>query len=197
MSWPQPTPQYGQIERATCAPSMRACIARVLSDIASNPVPSARSRICRMSGHFESNAVSDVMSFDPPLKQPFPLITLLSLVVKRESRKRPFLRDLIAGNRRLILRSNRTFARFQESYYRLKLLRFKGTAERRHVVPTVDNSDDHVVMRQFIRDVGEIGPAATAITLDEMTIEAGFIVKKLRALKNRPAGYTNNFFAER
>src|SRR4029453_12248617 len=32
---------------------MRACIARVLSDIASRPVPSLRSRICRISGHFE------------------------------------------------------------------------------------------------------------------------------------------------
>src|SRR5438105_2763638 len=54
MSWPQPTPQYGQIERATFASSMRACIARVLSDIDSSPVPSLCSRICRMSGHFES-----------------------------------------------------------------------------------------------------------------------------------------------
>ena len=34
--WPQPTPQYGQIERATSASSVRACIARVFSDIASS-----------------------------------------------------------------------------------------------------------------------------------------------------------------
>ena len=32
---------------------MRACIARVFSDIASRPVPSLRSRIWRISGHFE------------------------------------------------------------------------------------------------------------------------------------------------
>src|ERR1039457_72387 len=62
MSCPHPTPQYGQIERATCASSIRACIARVLSDIASRPVPSVRSRICRTSGHLESKLVSDVMS---------------------------------------------------------------------------------------------------------------------------------------
>src|SRR5437899_9855208 len=71
MSCPQPTPQYGQIDRATCASSIRACIARVLSDIASNPVPSDRSRIWRMTGHFESNAVSDVMSFIPRLSSQF------------------------------------------------------------------------------------------------------------------------------
>src|SRR5205807_1041586 len=53
MSCPQPTPQYGQIDRATCASSIRACIARVFSDIDSRPVPSLRSRICRTSGHFE------------------------------------------------------------------------------------------------------------------------------------------------
>src|SRR3954467_11754659 len=56
MSCPHPTPQYGQIERATSASSMRACIARVFSDIASRPVPSLRSRIWRTSGHFESQA---------------------------------------------------------------------------------------------------------------------------------------------
>ena len=33
------------LDRATSALSIRACITRVLSDIASNPVPSARSRI--------------------------------------------------------------------------------------------------------------------------------------------------------
>src|SRR5215470_14470359 len=35
---------------------MRACIARVFSDIASTPVPSLRSRIWRTTGHFESHA---------------------------------------------------------------------------------------------------------------------------------------------
>src|SRR5207248_9518470 len=64
MSWPQPTPQYGQIDRATCASSMRACIARVSSDIASSPVPSARSRIWRMSGHLQNKPVSDVILFN-------------------------------------------------------------------------------------------------------------------------------------
>src|SRR5215475_14382654 len=53
---PHPTPQYGQIERATSASSMRACISRVFSDIDSRPVPSLRSRICLTSGHFESGA---------------------------------------------------------------------------------------------------------------------------------------------
>jgi hypothetical protein len=41
-----PTPQYGQIERATSAPSIRACSARVFSDIDSRPVPSSRWMIC-------------------------------------------------------------------------------------------------------------------------------------------------------
>jgi len=53
MSWPHPTPQYGQIERATFASSILACIARVLTDIDSSPVPSLRSRICRTSGHLK------------------------------------------------------------------------------------------------------------------------------------------------
>src|SRR5436305_6538624 len=48
--------EYGQIERATFAPSILARIARVLSDIDSRPVPSLRSRICLTSGHFESSA---------------------------------------------------------------------------------------------------------------------------------------------
>src|SRR6266705_3349023 len=84
MSWPQPTPQYGQIDRATCAWSVRACMARVFSDIASSPVPSLRSRICRTSGHFESNAVSDVMSFSSPLNRPFSLIVFLPSAVKHK-----------------------------------------------------------------------------------------------------------------
>src|SRR5438309_23515 len=77
MSCPQPTPQYGQIERATCASSIRACIARVVSD------------------------------------------------------------------------------------------------------------------------VGEIGPATTAIALDEMTTETGFVVKKLPAFKDWSARRAYNFFGER
>src|SRR5215471_3539873 len=56
INWPHPTPQYGQIERATSASSMRACIACVFSDIASRPVPSLRSRIWRRTGHFETEA---------------------------------------------------------------------------------------------------------------------------------------------
>src|SRR6266699_2914174 len=56
MNWPQPTPQYGQMERATFASSIRACIERVLSDIDSRPVPSLCSRICLTSGHFERSA---------------------------------------------------------------------------------------------------------------------------------------------
>src|SRR5438552_6196282 len=43
------------------APSVRACIARVLSDIASRPVPSLRSRICRTSGHFESRSLTEAI----------------------------------------------------------------------------------------------------------------------------------------
>src|SRR5438093_7135873 len=64
MSCPQPTPQYGQIERATCASSVLACIARVLSDIASRPVPSLRSRIWRTSGHLESQPSIESISAD-------------------------------------------------------------------------------------------------------------------------------------
>src|SRR6059036_2294886 len=85
MSWPQPTPQYGQIERATCASSVRACMARVFSDIASRPVPSLRPRICRTSGHFKSNAVSDVMSFRSPLNRPFSLVVFLPAAVKHKT----------------------------------------------------------------------------------------------------------------
>src|SRR6266536_2469167 len=93
MSWPQPTPQYGQIERAICASSVRACMARVFSDIASSPVPSLRPLICRTSGHFESNAVSDVMSSSFSLNRPFSLITFLSAVVKHKGSYRSFATD--------------------------------------------------------------------------------------------------------
>src|SRR5438477_4058249 len=102
MSWPQPTPQYGQIERAICASSVRACIARVFSDIASSPVPSLRSRICRTSGHFESNAVSDVMSFSSPLNRPFSLIVFLPAAVKHKT-----------GRSRLVYLCSRVLSRSQ------------------------------------------------------------------------------------
>src|SRR4051794_28702740 len=49
------------MERATSASSIRARSERVLSDIASTPVPSLPVRICRISGHFENNAAKDVM----------------------------------------------------------------------------------------------------------------------------------------
>src|SRR6266403_2992223 len=65
MSCPHPTPQYGQTERATSASSIRACIARVLSDIASTPVPSVHPRIWRMSGHLESKPVKDGIGSPP------------------------------------------------------------------------------------------------------------------------------------
>ena len=52
-------------------------------------------------------------------------------------------------------------------------------------------------MGQFVCDVSEIRPAATAMTLDQMTIETRFVVKKLRALEDRAARCTDNFFAER
>src|SRR5207249_4142 len=55
---------YGQIERATFAPSIRACIARVLLDIDSSPVPSLRSRICRSNGHLDNNSSIRVISTD-------------------------------------------------------------------------------------------------------------------------------------
>src|ERR1700730_12329034 len=196
MSCPQPTPQYGQTERATCASSIRACIARVLSDIASKPVPSARPRICRTSGHFESNTESDVMSFNPRLSSHFHCYRFLSHRKARKSRTM-IVEDLLACHRRLILRSDWTLARLQKSDQCLDLLRLKRAAERRHITSAIDDADDHIVMGQFVCDVGEIGPAATAVTLDEVTIKTSFFVKKLRALENRPACCPNNFFTER
>src|SRR5205823_14234561 len=84
MSCPQPTPQYGQIDRATSASSIRACIARVLSDIASSPVPSARSRICRTSGHLDTKPVSDLIVVYS-LEWQSLLISFLSSPVKRKT----------------------------------------------------------------------------------------------------------------
>src|SRR5437667_12389923 len=58
---------------------MRACIARVFSDIASRPVPSLRSRIWRTTGHFEgqANILSISLHFgaadNPGLKKNGPL----------------------------------------------------------------------------------------------------------------------------
>src|SRR5207244_2736697 len=65
MSWPQPTPQYGQIERATWALSILARRFRVFSETASRPVPSLRSRSCRTKGHFQSKPVNDMISSTP------------------------------------------------------------------------------------------------------------------------------------
>ena len=103
---------------------------------------------------------------------------------------------ILAAFSRLILRSNWAFSRFQESYQRVNLLRFERAAERRHIVPTIDNADDHVVVRQFVCDIGEIRTAATTMTLDEVTIEAGFVVEKLCALEDRSARCSNNFFGK-
>ena len=106
-------------------------------------------------------------------------------------------KDSILGYRRLISRSNWALARLQESRQDVEFLRLQRAAERRHIARAVDDADDNIISRQFVSDVGEIGPATTAIALDQMTIETGFVVKKLRAFKDRSARCANNFFGER
>ena len=88
-------------------------------------------------------------------------------------------------------------ARFQESYQRIELLGLERAAERRHIASAVDDADDNIISRQFVSDVGEIGPATTAMALDQMTTETGFVVKKLCAFKDRAAGSADNLFGER
>ena len=66
-------------------------------------------------------------------------------------------KDSILGYRRLILRSNWTPTRFQESYQCVDLLRFERAAERRHIIPAVDDADDNIISRQFVSNVGKIG----------------------------------------
>ncbi len=56
----------------------------------------------------------------------------------------PLLKDLILCHRRLILRSNWTLARLQESYQRVDLRRFERAAERRHIV-----DEQHMVDLEF------------------------------------------------
>jgi hypothetical protein len=74
------------------------------------------------------------------------------------------MKDSILRHRRLILRSNWTLARLQESYQSVELLRLQRAAERRHIAAAVDDADDHIIWRQLISDVGKIGPATTATT---------------------------------
>src|SRR6266849_1185020 len=149
-----------------------------------------------MSGHFESNAVSDVMSFNSCLSSPFLGTFFLAAVKHKEFGVRPSLKDLILYHRRLILRSNWTLARFQESYQRVDLRRLERAGERRHIASAVDDPDDNIISRQFVSDVGEIGPATTAMALDQMTTETRFVVKKLPAFKDRSARCADNFFGE-
>ena len=57
-SCPQPTPQYGQTDRATFAPSNFGFSLRVRLVIASGPVPSAPVLICCSRGQLESRSLS-------------------------------------------------------------------------------------------------------------------------------------------
>src|SRR5436305_3536911 len=57
-SCPQPTPQKGQMERATCAPSCFGRSAFVRSLMASTPVPSPPDFSWRMSGHLRRSSAS-------------------------------------------------------------------------------------------------------------------------------------------
>jgi hypothetical protein len=63
LSWwcigcPQPTVQYGQIERVTCVPALRARSDRVRSFIASRPVPSEPTINCWTCSHFNGRFLS-------------------------------------------------------------------------------------------------------------------------------------------
>jgi hypothetical protein len=95
-----------------------------------------------MSGHFESNAVSDVMSFSPRLSGHFLFTFFLAAVKHKKIGGTTILKGLILCHRRWILRSKWALARLQGSDQRIKLLRFKRAAERRHVVSAINESDN-------------------------------------------------------
>src|SRR5205823_13237191 len=110
---------------------MRACIARVFSDIALRPVPSLRSRICRITGHFESqaNILSISLHFgaadNPGLKKmsPVPSAALAQLARELETRQRIRLGTDIFGKRQHLKSTAQHFRMKQRLQFALSLAR--------------------------------------------------------------------------
>src|SRR6266404_5616258 len=74
-SWPHPTAQYGQTERATSADSCRGRRLRVLALIASTPVPSPPERIWRITGQRErSSSIMRAPNQSPPFSGEYALV---------------------------------------------------------------------------------------------------------------------------
>src|SRR6266853_267955 len=132
------------------------------------------------------------------LKRQSLLLRFLWATVKCEKiGVRSSVKDLILCHWRLILRSNRTFARLQESGYLREILRQEGFAEGGHVHAAVYDADDDVAFGKFIAYVSQIWPATAAIAIDQVAIETAFVAKEFCAGEHWAGRSTNYFFRQR
>ena len=73
----------------------------------------------------------------------------------------------------------------KESGYLGQFVRLDRASEGRHVNAAVHDTDHDVALSKCVPDLGEIGPATSAVLINKVTIQAPFRVKKFCAFKDR------------
>ena len=74
-----------------------------------------------------------------------------------------------------------------------EFLRCKHFPEGWHIHAAVHDANHEVALGKFIADITKIGSSTAAIAVDQVAIEATFVVKKFGASKYRASSRANDF----
>ena len=78
-----------------------------------------------------------------------------------------------------------------------EFLRCKHFPEGWHIHTAIHDANHEVALGQFIADITEIGSSTAAIAVDQVAIEATFVMKEFCAGEHRPTGCANYFLRQR